>query len=218
MDQEQRKLVLDKEKEKRKKLVLYDAIEVFKLTGIENSKMTDIAEKSKIGVATLYRYFDTKTEIVIGAAAIMWEEKISILYNKFEEPNFMELNGAQRVREILNLFMILYRSYPEYLSFLEHFDNYIVKEDIPMENLSSYENIINDTKAAIFGAIDVGKFDGSIHNEIDNDIFYITTTHSLMSLCQKLILRGTILKSDKDIHGEIQLETLIDMAMLYLSK
>ncbi|MGH4138680.1 hypothetical protein [Clostridium sp.] len=96
----------------------------------------------------------------------------------------------------------MYLKYPEFLNFLEHFDNYIVKEAIPLENLVSYEKIIIDTKSAIFDAMDQGKKDGSIKSNIDNDAFYITITHSLMSLCQKLILRGTILKSYKDIGGE----------------
>ncbi len=216
MNLDKRKLEMDNQKEKRKKIVVYAAIEIFKEVGIENAKMTDIADRAEIGVATVYRYFTTKMEIVIEAAAIMWEEKISILYDKFQEPQFMECNGAEQVREILSLFIHLYQKYPEFLSFLEHFDNFIVQEAISLESLVSYEKIIIDTKSAIFKAIDQGKKDGSIKGNMDNDTFYITITHALISLSQKLILRGTILKSDKDIEGTTQLKTLIDMAMLYL--
>lgn len=211
-----RKLEMDDQKGKRKEEIILAAIEVFKEKGIDDSKMTDIAEKAEIGVATVYRYFNTKFELAIAAATTLWEEKISLLYNKFYEPAFMELNGADRVRTILNLFISVYERYPEFISFLEHFDNYIVKESIQIENLESYEKIIIETKSAIFDAIDQGKKDGSIKSNIDNDVFYITITHSLMSLCQKLILRGTILKSDKDIQGDTQLKLLIDMAMGYL--
>jgi AcrR family transcriptional regulator len=213
---EKRKLEMDNQKEKRKEEVILGAIEVFKEKGIDNSKMTDIAERAEIGVATVYRYFNTKFELVIAAAATLWEEKISILYDKFSKPSFVKLNGADRVRVILNLFIDVYQKYPEFISFLEHFDNYIVKESISLENLVSYEKIIIDTKSATFDAIEWGKKDGSIKSNIDNDAFYITITHSLMSLSQKLILRGTILRSDKDIQGDTQLKILIDMAMTYL--
>ena len=211
-----RKLEMDNQKGKRKEQVVLAAIEVFKQKGIVNSKMTDIATKAEIGVATVYRYFNTKSELVIAAATTLWEEKISILFNKFDEPTFMELNGADRVRTILNIFVSVYQKYPEFISFLEHFDNYIIKESIPLENLENYEIIIMDTKLAIFHAIDKGKKDGSIKSNMDNDAFYITITHSLMSLSQKLILRGNILRSDSDIKGDTQLKLLIDMAMLYL--
>jgi AcrR family transcriptional regulator len=211
-----RKLEMDNQKEKRKEQVILAAIEVFKEKGIDNSKMTDIAEKAEIGVATVYRYFNTKFDLAIAAATTLWTEKISILYNVFYEPDFMKLNGEDRVRTILNLFINIYQNCPEFISFLEHFDNYIVKESLPLESLENYEKIIIDTKLIIFSAIDQGKKDGSIKANIDNDTFYITITHSLMSLCQKLILRGTILKSDKDIQGDTQLRLLIDMAMSYL--
>ena len=211
-----RKLEMDNQKEKRKEQVVLAAIEVFKEKGIDSSKMTDIAKKAEIGVATVYRYFNTKIELVIAAATALWKEKISILYNKFYEPMFMELNGADRVRLILNLFVDIYQNYPEFIIFLEAFDNYIVKESIPLENLEGYEKIIIDTKLDIFKAIDQGKKDGSIKINIDNHVFYITITHSLMSLSQKLILRGNILRSDRDIKGDTQLKLLIDMAMMYL--
>lgn len=211
-----RKLEMDNQKEKRKEEVVLAAIEVFKEKGIDNSKMTDIADKAEIGVATVYRYFNTKFDLAIAAATTLWKDEISILYSKFYEPTFMELTGAHRVRLILNLFINIYKDYPEFISFLEHFDNYIVKESIPLESLESYEKIIIDTKIIMFDALDQGKKDGSIKANVDNNIFYITITHSLMSLCQKLILRGTILRSDRDIQGDTQLRLLIDMAMCYL--
>ena len=213
---EKRKLEMDHQKERRKDEIVLIAIEVFKDKGIDKTKMTDIAEMAEIGVATLYRYFNTKFELVMASATALWEQKISILYSKLYEPAFMEQNGAERVRIILSLFIDIYQKYPEFISFLEHFDNYIVKESIPLEKLEGYESVIINPKASIFSAIDQGKKDGSIKSNIDNDIFYITITHSLMSLCQKLILRGTILRSDKDVEGETQLKLLIDMAMVYL--
>lgn len=213
-----RKLEMDNQKEKRKEEVVLAAIEVFKEKGIDNSKMTDIAEKAEIGVATVYRYFNTKFDLVIAAATTLWEEEISILYSKFYEPTFKELKGSDRVRSILNLFINIYEDYPEFISFFEHFDNYIIKESIPLESLENYEKIIIDTKVIMFDAIDQGKKDGSIKSSIDNNTFYITITHSLMSLCQKLILRGTILRSDKDVEGSTQLNLLIDMAMGYLCR
>ena len=59
---------MDNQKEKRKEQVVLAAIEVSKEKGIDNSKMTDIVKKGEIGVATLYRYFNTKIELVIASA------------------------------------------------------------------------------------------------------------------------------------------------------
>jgi hypothetical protein len=70
----------------------------------------------------------------------------------------------------------------------------------------------------MYDAISKGKEEGSIKDSIDTEIFYITITHSLMSLSQKLILRGKVLNSDNLIKGDDQIGLLIDMAVNYLKK
>jgi AcrR family transcriptional regulator len=211
-----RKIELENQKEKRKKEVILLAIEVLKEKGIENTKMIDIAEKAQVGVATVYRYFKTKPDLIIEAAIVLWEIEINSLHNQFYERSFLELSGAERVRIILSIFITLYHEHSEFICFLEQFDNYIIKEHIEPEKLENYEKSIIDMKPVMFDALDKGKEDGSIKGNVDKNVFYITITHSLMSLCQKLILRGEILRSDREIQGNTQVELLIEMAMNYI--
>jgi hypothetical protein len=46
--------------------------------------------------------------------------------------------------------------------------------------------------------------------------FYYVTARTLMSLAQKLILRGHVVASDEVIDAQTQVEFVIDMAMHYL--
>ena len=55
----------DEQKSARIERILEAAYELFSTRGIEQVAMTDIAENSKIGVASLYRYFETKDEIAM---------------------------------------------------------------------------------------------------------------------------------------------------------
>ena len=213
---EKRKTETDNLKKKRKEEVVAAAIAIFKEKGIDQTKMMDIAEKAEVGVASVYRYFKTKFDLVIAAATWLWQEEISSLYHQFYNAAFDELSGAEQVRAILGIFINIYLEYPEYMSFLEYFDNYIVKEEILAEKLEAYEQSIMDLKTGLFNAIEQGKRDGSIKESIESNSFYITITHALMSLSQKLILRGTILKSDYEVQGEQQLWMLIEMAMGYI--
>ena len=41
---------------------------------IDSVRMTEIAERTGIGVASLYRYFETKENIVISAAILLWSD------------------------------------------------------------------------------------------------------------------------------------------------
>ena len=52
-------------KNERIALAVDTAAELYLTVGIGNAKMTDIAEKAQIGVASLYRYFGTKQLCIV---------------------------------------------------------------------------------------------------------------------------------------------------------
>lgn len=214
---EKRRFEIENQKEKRKEEVIVAAVEVFKEKGIDNAKMTDIAEKAQVGIASIYRYFKTKSEIVVEAATMFLEKEIAELYNPYKNEDFKKLSGIEKVKQILGLFIKLYQNNQNFVSFIYEFDNYVVREQISKDKLSNYEEIIIDLRMIIFDAIKQGKHDNTINKEIDENQFYISITHALMSLCQKLILRGSLLESDKEVDGEVQLKLIIDMAVKYIS-
>lgn len=211
-----RKKELFEQKERRKDEVISAAVEVFKEKGIENSKMTDIAEKAEVGVASVYRYFKTKPDLAVEVAIKFWDMEINSIYTEFDKDNINKLIGIEKLKTILNVFVNLYNNHKDFVRFLEEFDNYVIKEQIPSEKLENYEKSIINLKNIIFEALEEGKVDGSIRSDIDNEVFYITVSHSLMTLAQKLILRGNILKSDSDVSGESQIKLIIDMAVNYI--
>jgi AcrR family transcriptional regulator len=211
-----RKKEYEDEKDKRKEAVISVAIQVFIEKGIENSKMTDIAEKAEIGIASLYRYFKTKTEIVIEAAIAFWDLEIDVFYQHFNENDFKSLNGITRVSKILDVFINIYINHKDFFRFVEEFDNYVVKENIPTERLCIYEKNILNLMPVMIEALELGKKDGSITQNLNNEQYYMTITHTLISLSQKLILRNIILSSDNIIEGKAQLELVKDMALKYI--
>ena len=212
-----RKNELNAQKEKRKEEIIKIAIEVFSEKGIENTKMTDIAEKAEVGVASVYRYFKVKQTLVIDAAIKMWEGVIKDFYNEFKTEEYEKLNGIQAVAKILSVFKDLYINNKDFIKYIEEFDNYIVKEKVSPEKLEDYENNILNLMPVMFEALEKGKLDKTIKLSVNYEEFYMTITHALMSLCQKLISRNTILHSDDDIAGEAQVNLIIDMAIKYIS-
>jgi len=201
----------------KKGQVIKAALKVFNIHGIENTKISEIAKEADIGVASVYRYFENKTNIVLEVAILQWKNKIELFYDSYSEESLENLNGYERVKEILNIYLILLNKHPEFIAFLEQFDNFIIKEKIDSEILKKYENNILNLKPVVINSIKIGKYDGSIRKDFDENIFYITTTHLLMSLCQKLTLRGSVIKNDCTISKETQVELAIEMALNYIS-
>ena len=62
-----------------------------------------------------------------------------------------------------------------------------------------------------------GLADGTVRDDIDFRLFYISYAHALMELGKKLIL-GELLPSDDFSAGEKEMEMLIEAAVCYLRK
>lgn len=213
---EKRKREQEELKEQRKEEVVEAAVEVFKKHGIENAKMTDIAVEAKVGVASVYRYFKTKPDLAIEAATMFWRKEIGKLYSCYTNEAFLKMRGIDKVKEILEVFLKLYEDHQDFVSFIYEFDNYIIREKISREKLNDYEKNIVNLEPVLLNAIDSGKKDGTIRKDLIGEQFYFSVTHALMSLCQKLVLRGNVLESDQYVDGEEQIRTIIDMAVQYI--
>ena len=59
------------ERRGRQKRIVMTAAGLFLERGAENVRMTDIADECGIGVATLYRYFGTKSAIMLEAGVLL---------------------------------------------------------------------------------------------------------------------------------------------------
>lgn len=213
---EKRKMEQERQIARRKEEVVSAAVEIFKKQGIEDTKMTDIAKRAGVGVASVYRYFITKLDLVIEAARMFWDEKITELCDYYTQETFLNKSGIIKVKEILEVFLKLFQDDQDFIKFIYEFDSYVVREKISAEKLKFYEENILDLKLIIVSAFESGKEDGTIRSDINIEQFYFTITHALMSLCQKLVLRGHVLKSDQCVDGEAQIKMIIDMAVGYI--
>ncbi len=213
---EKRKVEIENQKNQRKEEVIAAALEVFKKQGIENTKIVDIAEKAEVGVASVYRYFKAKPDIVIEAACKFWQDEISEMYQYYLTEEYASKNGITKVKEILGVYLKLYYEHQDFIKFIDEFDRYIVKEQVPKEKLYSYEKSIISLKPLFIIALETGKNDGTIRGDLQSEKFYFSINHALMSMCEKLVLRGDVLESDEYVQGEEQIKMIIEMSLNYI--
>ena len=83
----------DEMKQNRKNRILESAFDLFSQKGIDTIAMTDIAKNAEIGVASLYRYYETKEEIAIRTVIWAWEKQQEIIKSQFSSEEFEKVNG-----------------------------------------------------------------------------------------------------------------------------
>lgn len=208
---------LKRQKEARKNTMVQHALILFCEQGIEATTFNDVASASSLGVASAFRYFESKHHLVIEASTLMWRQLLDEVKASFPS-QFNTYTGLEQIRFILNLFKSFYLTQPAYFRFIEEFDQYVLTHQLSQTMLKDYEHHVLSFQPLMIAMIEKGKHDHSIRQELDSMLLYLTITHQLMSLISKLVSRGHVLSSDDMISGEAQLECVIDMIVSYIQQ
>lgn len=181
----------------------------------ETLKMTDIADKCEIGVASLYRYFGTKSGIVIKAACVLWQDVRGLFDGVFDCDYYREKTGIERLRELMKVFKVLYISHKDFLRFLDSFDRFVITEGITHDELAEYEQSVLDFYSLFEDAYNKGCEDGTVRKDIDFRTMYLSVTHALMLMSEKFA-RGGIFE-DENATDEAELDFIIAMAIDHIA-
>jgi len=203
---------------KRKKNILEKALAEFCIRGIENTTIADVAKASEVGVASMYRYFSTKSELVIECADLFWGKEEEIFTPALMTKEYKALKGIDQLTVILKVFIKVFENYGDFLKFIYEFDTYIRKEKINLDRLKEYENRIIRVKPIFTQALEKGQRDHTINLKYSIDETYYTITHLLLSLSQKLAIYGDILKMDKTVESKLQIEIAVSLLIDALKK
>ncbi|MCR4734874.1 MAG: TetR/AcrR family transcriptional regulator [Treponema sp.] len=200
----------DELKNARMGRILEAAFLLFSEHGIDTIAMTDIAKKAEIGVASLYRYYETKDMIAIKTAIWAWENQKKNILPDIENESFSGMKGLEQINAICKMFGNLLENQTDFLRFIYFFDSYIIRQKIEAEKLTEYEEIIKSVQTIVAAAIHKGIEDGSINIKFKDceNTLYFTLMHTLFSIVQKLSLSGKMLYMDSESPTKSQLELL----------
>ena len=200
----------DELKNARKNRILAAAFQLFSEKGIDTIAMTDIAKTAEIGVASLYRYYETKDEIAIRTAIWAWEKQKEKLLPALQTDDFVNATGINQIKIIFDLFILLFEENKDFFRFIYFFDSYAIRQKITKERLSEYETTILYVQSLVAKAIEKGIMDKSINSDFENkrEHLYFTLMHTFFDTCQKMTLSLNMLEMNSKVPGKEQLELL----------
>lgn len=185
--------------------------------GIDAVKMTDIANETGIGVATLYRYFGTKTNITIAAMTYLWNDMNKMFSGIFESEVFLRQPGIKQLRDLMRMTLVFYNAHRDFMKLLGEFDLFLIRENVPKEDLEGYERSVINFYPFFEKAYQAGLEDGTVREVENFQLCYTTYAHALMELSKKL-MQGELLPSDNFSNASQELTLLIETAVYYLRK
>ena len=196
-------------KDFKRDYILKTATELFMTRAISDVTIRDIADAAEIGEATVYRYFGTKTNIVMASALALGKE----VYEEFFDLSKGK-TGYEKLEIFYNSYLQIFKKSSSYFYFIKEFDAFMCTRG--EVSLVEYENSIDRFKADFMEAYNLGLKDGSIKEEKQIEVFYFSTTHSLLELCKKLSMKKGVIEQDKSLKKVSEIKCLISIILASL--
>lgn len=182
----------EEEMKNRKEEMIYNAFQLFCEKGIESVKLTEVAQKSKVSEATIYRYFGNKEQLVLEAFLKLWDTIMSRVYKKVGETTAYEsMTGFEQIRVWLKAFRHLYQEDEEFIIFSYEAKLYFLRHHMKFDR-ETQELQMHSFYEPCVAALDKGKQDGSIPAEEDSEDLFYAIWGTIRGYVVKIVIYGKL--------------------------
>ena len=167
-------------KRKREK-ILESAFRLFSDTSIDAVSMNTVAAASEIGVATIYRYFKNKPDLVTEVAVTRWEMFAQEYIDRRNKTDFSGMTAAEEFETDLNEFILLYRNHKDLLRFNQFFNIYAGSGHMGKGRMQAYlerTSIYNEFFHRVYVK---AQKDGTLRTDLPEDKFFALVLHLMMA-------------------------------------
>ena len=198
----------------KREIVIETAFKLFAENKIEPVTMTVVADNCNMGVASIYRYFGTKKELVIAVAAKKWREYYSELQKYYKELNVDKMTAAQELEFYIDRYIDLYNENNDLLNFNANFGIYIGSEDTTKDEMRPYNSIIDKFVNRFHMLYKKAQDDKTIRTDISERSILYNIMYTMMSALSKYST-NLIHSADQDRNYEKEICQLKDMYLEY---
>ncbi|WP_404334322.1 TetR/AcrR family transcriptional regulator [Planococcus rifietoensis] len=188
------------------------AKELFTERGLNDVQMKDVAECAGAGVATVFRYFPKKDELIVEVAI----RSLDAVEIEFQRIVSMKSSAYERLEQLLDTLLDAQKA-EQYKSarFREAFESYASFRTEPLPEIERYLARQRQIMDLLEPLIEDGGRDGSITNSISIKPLIITVINSYSSFTNNVALKSSISYLDKDIQPETQQQVLKKILLDY---
>ena len=179
----------------RRERLLKAGFSLFVKRSIEAVKLVDIAVAANVGIATLYRYFKTKPDLVIEIGTSIWRKYYVDVQAAYARRNGVKMNAAEELEFFIDSIIDLYRFHKDVLRFNRNFDTYVMHEECTAEQMRPYNESVNDFARKFHTVYLKAQEDGTLDTSIPEQRLFVNTLYIVLSVAGKYA-EGLIYPSD----------------------
>ena len=191
-------------KDLKRDYIVETAKKLFLSSSISEITIKDISSVSGIGEATIYRYFANKENLAVAVSLSIQKDILKVPQSEENK------SGINQIKDFFNLFRNIFVSNKDYFKFIAEFDTLYLKS-IKNSETKEYSLSLDVFYDLFLNAYKLGLKDKTVKEADDIELFYYTSTHSLLELCKKLASTSSTLKQDKEVSKLDEIEYLISL-------
>lgn len=166
----------------RRETMLSEGFRLFSEKGIEAVPMQEIAKACGLGIATLYRYYNTKLSLVIAIGTRKWEQFGEYVEKRRADADTVHMTAARELELYLDCYIELYRNHKDLLRFNQDFNNFVQHEGATPEQLRGYLEAIGAFAQMFHGLYEKGKIDKTISTDLPEEKMFAATSHIMLAV------------------------------------
>lgn len=181
----------------RRERMLNEGFRLFSEKGIEPVSMQEVAAACEVGVATLYRYFSTKLDLVLAIGEDQWNRYGEKVRELREERKADAMTAAEELDFYLDFYSDLYRNHKDMLRFNQDMNNCVRQERATAEQLGPYLRSIAPFARMFHEMYEKGKKDGTIRTDLPEEKMFAATSHIMMAVAVRYA-QGLVYSADNE--------------------
>ena len=186
--------------------ILEKGFVLFAGRGIDNVTMSDVAKAAGIGIASLYRYYSTKLELVLAIGTWAWKNYLAEQLEGINSDEQTMKNAAENVDYFLEAFLDLYRNHKDLLRFNQFFNVYMQSEHVPEEKIHLYNAVIHSLEERFARVYRQGQEDGTLRNDLTEEEAFSTIIHLMLATVTRYAVGLVYLNRHTDAEKELKIQ------------
>ena len=162
---------------------------LFSVRPIESVLMPEVAKAAGVGRATLYRYYNNKTDLAVAVAAWKMQEFYREISASYVDERIKDKNAAQCFVFYIDTFLELYRSHQDILRFNQFFNTYMLGLDTPSQQISPFLKAFSVIADRFHENVyELAKQDGTVRTDIPEAEMFTAIVHIMMAAVTRYAL------------------------------
>ena len=196
-----------------RKLFMEKGFELFTTKSIDAVTLQDVADASVHGVATLYRYFTSKTGLLLEISAWKWGEFFRANRKRRPAGGFDRRTAAEMFDFYLDSYLEVYRNYKDLLRFNQMFNIYLRSEEVERGHVDVYQGLMKPITDFVHLLYEKAKVDGTLRTDISETEILSTTIHLMLAAVTRYAI-GLVYEPADGFDDLKELESLKEMLFL----